>query len=152
MTDADVDGAHIRLLLLTFLYRYCRQLLTEDGGRVYIACPPLYKVTVAGKKSAGAVYLYDQSAYDQHIQSLNKQGIAGNSITTQRFKGLGEMMPQQLWETTMDPTRRSLKLVAVEDAAAADRLFSALMGDNVAPRKEFILANAERLNLSDLDY
>ena len=145
MTDADVDGAHIRLLLLTFLYRYQRELI--ERGFVYIACPPLYKVTLKGK-GGGERYLFDQRAMDEYMLSLPPDA----KPTIQRFKGLGEMMPEQLWSTTMNPEKRTLKLVSVEDAASADRLFGMLMGDNVAPRKEFIAANADLLKLSDLDY
>lgn len=145
MTDADVDGAHIRLLLLTFFYRYQRDLILN--GMIYIACPPLYKVTTKGKGGTEK-YLYDQEAMDAYMKTLP----AGSSPTIQRFKGLGEMMPAQLWSTTMDPAKRTLKLVSVEDAAAADRMFGMLMGDNVQPRKEFITLNAERLKLEDLDF
>ena len=146
VTDADVDGAHIRLLLLTFFYRYQRDLI--DKGYVYVACPPLYKVTTKGK-GASETYLYDQSAFDAHMKSLPSDTPTPQ---IQRFKGLGEMMPTQLWETTMDPSKRLLKLVSVEDAATADKMFSVLMGDNVVPRKEFITVNAEYLKLADLDF
>lgn len=105
MTDADVDGAHIRLLLLTFFYRYQRELIA--GGYVYIACPPLYKVTHNRKTR----YLFDQQAYDDYMSGLGERATS-SSVQTQRFKGLGEMMPTQLWETTMDPERRTLKLVS----------------------------------------
>eukprot|EP00596_Hydrurales_sp_CCMP1899_P008502 CAMPEP_0119044612 /NCGR_PEP_ID=MMETSP1177-20130426/32989_1 /TAXON_ID=2985 /ORGANISM="Ochromonas sp, Strain CCMP1899" /LENGTH=676 /DNA_ID=CAMNT_0007015007 /DNA_START=402 /DNA_END=2432 /DNA_ORIENTATION=- len=145
MTDADVDGAHIRLLLLTFFYRYQRELIAN--GHIYIACPPLYKVTTKGK-GGGETYLYDQVAMDAFMKTLPPNA----NPQIQRFKGLGEMMPKQLWETTMDPTTRTLKLVSVEDAASADRMFSVLMGDNVLPRKEFITANAGRLSSTDLDF
>jgi DNA gyrase subunit B len=145
MTDADVDGAHIRLLLLTFFYRYQRELIAN--GHVYIACPPLYKVTLKGK-GGGEHYLYDQIQMDAFMKTLPPNA----SPSIQRFKGLGEMMPKQLWETTMDPTTRTLKLVSIEDAASADRMFSVLMGDNVLPRKEFITANAARLKQADLDF
>ncbi len=146
MTDADVDGAHIRLLLLTFLYRYQKELI--EGGYVYVACPPLYKVN---KKRGGKTkdqYFYDQNEMDEFLASLDDQ----NSVNIQRFKGLGEMMPEQLWLTTMDPDRRTLKKVNVDDAQAADQLFTVLMGDNVAHRKEFINVNAERVKLEDLDF
>eukprot|EP01041_Mallomonas_annulata_P003474 gene3474-6916_t len=145
MTDADVDGAHIRVLLLTFFYRYQRGLV--DGGFVYIACPPLYKVTTKGKSGAEK-YLYDQPALDAYLPTLGPDA----NPQIQRFKGLGEMMPKQLWETTMDPSRRILKKVSVEDASAADRMFNVLMGDNVAQRKEFIVTNADSLELGDLDF
>lgn len=145
MTDADVDGAHIRLLLLTFFYRYQRELVLR--GHIYIACPPLYKVST-GRSSKGDVYLFDEAALKQHLAQLP----ASSTPQIQRFKGLGEMMPQQLWETTMDPQRRTLKMVTIEDAAAADQLFGMLMGDNVVRRKEFITNNVDDLKLSDLDY
>jgi DNA gyrase subunit B len=144
MTDADVDGAHIRLLLLTFFYRYQRDLISN--GYVYIACPPLYRVITKGKGGKD-MYLYDQVAMDAYMKTLPE----GATPTIQRFKGLGEMMPNQLWETTMNPEKRSLKLVTVEDAAVADRMFSVLMGDNVVPRKDFITANAAKLSADDLD-
>lgn len=146
MTDADVDGSHIRILLLTFLYRYQRELI--HGGYVYIACPPLYKVTTKGK-GGKEKYLFDQADMDAYMATLDP---AASSPIIQRFKGLGEMMPQQLWSTTMDPEKRILKVVKIEDAAAADKMFSVLMGDNVQPRKEFITNNADRLKLEDLDY
>lgn len=104
MTDADVDGAHIRLLLLTFLYRYTRSLIHQ--GYVYIACPPLFKVSVGRKQ---ATYLYDQPSLDRYLAALPANSP---NVQIQRFKGLGEMMPQQLWETTMDPTKRVLKQVS----------------------------------------
>ena len=145
MTDADVDGAHIRLLLLTFFYRYQRDLV--KNGYIYIACPPLFKVTTKGK-GGQEKYLYDQKAYDSYIKLLPE----GTNTQVQRFKGLGEMMPAQLWSTTMDPATRTLKAVSIEDAAQADRLFSMLMGDNVVYRKEFISTNADNLKLEDLDF
>lgn len=145
MTDADVDGAHIRLLLLTFFYRYQRDLI--QNGYVYIACPPLYKVTTKGK-SGCEKYLYDQPDFDVYMKTL--PDTANPQI--QRFKGLGEMMPNQLWSTTMDPAKRILKLVSVDDAASADRMFGILMGDNAASRKDFITANADILRLEDLDF
>ena len=148
MTDADVDGSHIRILLLTFLYRYCPELIT--GGYVYIACPPLYKVNTKGAGKASEKYLFDQGAMDAYIAATPVE--KRSSIQQQRFKGLGEMMPTQLWETTMDPERRILKKVSVEDATAADRLFTVLMGDNVVPRKEFITQNADAMQLEDLDF
>eukprot|EP01032_Pedospumella_encystans_P012016 gene12016-13930_t len=143
MTDADVDGAHIRLLLLTFFYRYQRELLEQ--GYIYIACPPLYKVTPKGSKKES--YLYDQAQLDTYFTTHNQE-----STQMQRFKGLGEMMPTQLWETTMNPDTRILKQVCIEDAVAADRMFSVLMGDDVQPRKDFIMHHAEAMQLADLDY
>lgn len=142
MTDADVDGAHIRTLLLTFLYRYQRSLL--DQGYVYIACPPLYKV----ERGRSHYYCYS----DRELNNLIQNEFPANAnYSIQRFKGLGEMMPVQLWDTTMNPETRTLKQVEIEDAAEADRIFTVLMGDRVAPRREFIETYGPRLNLTDLD-
>ena len=141
MTDADVDGAHIRTLLLTFFYRYQKNLI--DQGYVYIACPPLYKLE-RGKNHS---YCYS----DRELQQKIAEFPANANYTIQRFKGLGEMMPQQLWDTTMNPETRTLKRVEIEDAAKAEELFTILMGDRVAPRREFIETHGPRLNLTDLD-
>ncbi|MFN5857290.1 MAG: toprim domain-containing protein, partial [Pseudanabaenaceae cyanobacterium] len=141
LADADVDGAHIRTLLLTFFYRYQRELLEQ--GFIYIGCPPLYKVE-RGKQHQ---YCYDERELQAYLGSLP----ANANYTIQRFKGLGEMMPQQLWDTTMDPTTRRLKQITIEDAVEADRIFTILMGDKVAPRREFIETNAPKLALTDLD-
>ncbi|MEB3355997.1 MAG: DNA topoisomerase (ATP-hydrolyzing) subunit B [Synechococcales bacterium] len=142
MTDADVDGAHIRTLLLTFFYRYQRSMV--DQGFVYIACPPLYKV----ERGRQHYYCYNE----QELRDLlDNQFPANANYTIQRFKGLGEMMPVQLWDTTMNPETRTLKRVEIEDAAEADRIFTVLMGDRVAPRREFIEAHGSKLNLTDLD-
>jgi DNA gyrase B subunit len=141
MTDADVDGAHIRTLLLTFFYRYQRELV--DQGYIYIACPPLYKV----ERGRNHQYCYNEQELQEHLRSLP----ANANYNIQRFKGLGEMMPEQLWTTTMNPETRMIKRVEVEDAAEADRIFTILMGDRVAPRREFIETHAPRLNLTDLD-
>jgi len=140
-TDADVDGAHIRTLLLTFFYRYQRALIEQ--GYVYIACPPLYKVE-RGKKH---YYCYS----DREMQNLIKEFPENANYSLQRFKGLGEMMPLQLWETTMNPETRTLKKVEIEDAAEADRIFTVLMGDRVAPRREFIETYGPELNITELD-
>lgn len=141
MTDADVDGAHIRTLLLTFFYRYQRAMV--DQGFVYIACPPLYKV----ERGRNHYYCYSDRERDQIIA-----GFPDNAkYEIQRFKGLGEMMPTQLWDTTMNPETRTLKRVEIEDAAEADRVFTVLMGDRVAPRREFIETYGPKLNLTDLD-
>ena len=126
MTDADVDGAHIRTLLLTFFFRYARPVI--EKGHIYIAQPPLYKV----EKNKKITY-----CYNEHQLELAKAEV-GEKAGIQRFKGLGEMMPVQLWETTMNPEKRTLKQVSFEDAAEADRIFDILMGDAVAPRREFI--------------
>ncbi|NER83256.1 MAG: DNA topoisomerase (ATP-hydrolyzing) subunit B [Leptolyngbya sp. SIO1D8] len=142
MTDADVDGAHIRTLLLTFFYRYQRALI--DQGFVYIACPPLYKI----ERGRNHWYCYSERERDELI---NNEFPANANYNIQRFKGLGEMMPTQLWETTMNPETRTLKQVEIEDAAEADRIFTVLMGDRVAPRREFIETYGPKLNLEDLD-
>ena len=142
MTDADVDGAHIRTLLLTFFYRYQRSLIEQ--GFIYIACPPLYKV----ERGRSHYYCYS----DRELTNLVQHEFPANAnYTIQRFKGLGEMMPQQLWDTTMNLETRTLKQVEIEDAAEADRIFTVLMGDRVAPRREFIETYGPRLNLVDLD-
>ncbi|MGI0487501.1 DNA topoisomerase (ATP-hydrolyzing) subunit B [Pantanalinema rosaneae CENA516] len=141
MTDADVDGAHIRTLLLTFFYRYQRSLV--DQGYVYIACPPLYKI----ERGRNHFYCYSDRERDQLVATFPENA----KYEIQRFKGLGEMMPAQLWETTMNPETRTLKRVEIEDAAEADRVFTVLMGDRVAPRREFIETYGPKLNLTDLD-
>ncbi|MGK7925955.1 MAG: toprim domain-containing protein, partial [Spirulina sp.] len=141
MTDADVDGAHIRTLLLTFFFRYQRDLI--DQGYVYIACPPLYKL----ERGRNHQYLYS----DRELNNAIAQFPANANNTIQRFKVLGEMMPQQLWDTTMNPESRMLKKVEIEDAAEADRIFTVLMGDRVAPRRQFIETYGPKLNLTDLD-
>jgi DNA gyrase subunit B len=141
MTDADVDGAHIRTLLLTFFYRYQRSMV--DQGYVYIACPPLYKV----ERGRNHSYCYSNRDRDAVIATFPDNA----KYEIQRFKGLGEMMPQQLWDTTMNPETRTLKQVEIEDAAEADRIFTVLMGDRVAPRREFIETYGSKLNLTDLD-
>ena len=139
MTDADVDGAHIRTLLLTFFFRYMRPLI--DNGYVYIAQPPLYKV----KKQKKEYYVYS----DKQLEALLGE-IGKNGIELQRYKGLGEMNPEQLWETTMNPETRTLLQVTIDDATEADRIFSMLMGDKVGPRKEFIEENAEFVKNLDI--
>ncbi len=141
MTDADVDGAHIRTLLLTFFYRYQRALIEQ--GFIYIACPPLYKV----ERGKNYQYCYSERELQQHLGTLPSNA----NYTIQRFKGLGEMMPAQLWTTTMNPETRTLKRVEIEDAAEADRIFTILMGDRVAPRREFIETYGSKLNMTDLD-
>jgi DNA gyrase subunit B len=141
MTDADVDGAHIRTLLLTFFFRYQRDLI--DQGYVYIACPPLYKL----ERGRNHQYLYS----DRELAQAIAQFPDNANYTIQRFKGLGEMMPNQLWDTTMNPETRMLKQVEIQDAAAADNIFTVLMGDKVAPRREFIETEGSKLDLDDLD-
>lgn len=135
MTDADVDGSHIATLILTFIFRYMKELVEQ--GYVYIAQPPLYLV----KKGKDQQYAYNEEQRKMWIEKLG--GGKDDSVTTQRYKGLGEMNADQLWETTMDPSRRTLKRVTIDSAAEADRVFSMLMGDDVAPRREFIETHAK---------
>ena len=139
MTDADVDGAHIRTLLLTFFFRHMRELV--DDGHIYIAQPPLYMVSKNRKEH----YVYD----DDELEALLKE-IGRDNYTIQRYKGLGEMNPEQLWETTMDPEHRILLRVNVDDAVNADEIFSMLMGDKVEPRREFIEKNAKYASNLDI--
>jgi DNA gyrase subunit B len=139
MTDADVDGAHIRTLLLTFFYRYMPQLI--EAGYVYIAQPPLYRVVKGNQE----YYTYS----DRELEELLKKIGRGN-IDVQRYKGLGEMNPQQLWETTMNPETRTVLQVTIEDAIEADNIFTVLMGDKVEPRREFIQANARLVRNLDV--
>lgn len=139
MTDADVDGAHIRTLLLTFFFRHMRELV--DDGHIYIAQPPLYMVS----KNRKEYYVYD----DDELEELLKE-IGRDNYTIQRYKGLGEMNPEQLWETTMDPEHRILLRVNVDDAVNADEIFSMLMGDKVEPRREFIEKNAKYASNLDI--
>ena len=141
MTDADVDGAHIRTLLLTFFYRYQKALV--EGGHIYIACPPLYKV----ERGKSHTYCYNDTELQRTLEGFGKKA----SYTIQRFKGLGEMMPRQLWETTMDPSTRTMKQVEIEDALEADRIFTILMGDKVAPRREFIEMHSATFDMATLD-
>ncbi|MBW4669348.1 MAG: DNA topoisomerase (ATP-hydrolyzing) subunit B [Cyanomargarita calcarea GSE-NOS-MK-12-04C] len=141
MTDADVDGAHIRTLLLTFFYRYQRSLIEQ--GHIFIACPPLFKV----ERGRNHHYCYTEREKNQIISQFPSNA----NYTIQRFKGLGEMMPQQLWDTTMNPETRTFKRVEIEDAAEADRIFTILMGDRVAPRREFIETYGSKLEFTDLD-
>lgn len=139
MTDADVDGAHIRTLLLTFFYRQMRPLF--ENGYIYIAQPPLYKA----KRGKEERYLWNEEELQQAVAEMGNEGRSKVSI--QRYKGLGEMNPEQLWDTTMDPENRVLQVVTVDDAAAADRIFSTLMGDSVEPRRKFIERNAKYATL-----
>ncbi len=136
MTDADVDGSHIRTLILTFFFRYMRELIEQ--GYVYIALPPLYLL----KRGKEERYCWNEDDRDRQVKEMAKDGRE-DSVTIQRYKGLGEMNPEQLWSTTMDPAKRTLKRVTIESAAEADHLFSMLMGDEVAPRREFIEKNAK---------
>lgn len=136
MTDADVDGSHIRTLLLTFFFRYMRELI--DGGHLYIAQPPLYRIQ-RGKEIR---WIYNDADKESYLNRL-KDG----KVNVQRYKGLGEMNPEQLWETTMDPAQRTLLQVIIEDGMAADRVFTQLMGDEVPPRKSFIQSHYDKANL-----
>ena len=138
MADADVDGAHIRTLLLTFFFRYMRPLI--ENGNVYLAQPPLYKLS---KKGIDDIYCYSDEELNQKYEELGKKGISIDQLSIQRYKGLGEMNPEQLWETTMDPERRILVRVTLDDAITADATFSMLMGDEVEPRRKFIEENAK---------
>jgi DNA gyrase subunit B len=139
MTDADVDGAHIRTLLLTFFFRYMRDLI--ESGNVYIAQPPLYLI----RKGKQETYAYSDDEREDILEKMGKDGI-----NIQRYKGLGEMNPEQLWKTTMDPQTRTLLQVTIDDAIEADHIFSVLMGDNVEPRREFIEQNAEYVRNLDI--
>ena len=148
MTDADVDGSHIRTLLLTFLYRQMKELITT--GRVYIAQPPLYKI----KKGKEEVYAYDDDERDKILERMNGNGKKNDGddnipkgVSISRYKGLGEMNPEQLWTTTMNPETRTILQVNLESAAAADKIFETLMGDLVEPRRSFIEKHAKYANL-----
>ena len=140
MTDADVDGSHIRTLLLTFFFRYMTQLI--DGGYLYIAQPPLYRIKATGTQQ----WIYSEQEKETAMQQLK----GAKKINVQRYKGLGEMTPTQLWETTMDPDTRTLLGVEIEDAAKADHVFHVLMGGEVPPRKAFIQAHAQSVRNLDI--
>ena len=140
MADADVDGSHIRTLLLTFFFRYMRPLV--ENGNVYLAQPPLYKLSRKGMKD---VYCYTDEQLEQHLAELGRDGM-----NIQRYKGLGEMNPEQLWETTMNPATRTLVQVTMDDAVKADEIFTVLMGDEIAPRREFIEKNAKFVRNLDI--
>ena len=144
MADADVDGSHIRTLFMTFFFRYMRDLI--EKGKLYLAQPPLFLV----KKGKQELYAFDEAERDRHIAALGGEGgEGGRGIMIQRYKGLGEMNPDQLWETTMDPARRTLLQVTIEDAVEAEHLFTLLMGEQVEPRREFIEQYA--LDVKNLD-
>ena len=137
MTDADVDGEHIATLLLTYFYRHLPHIV--ENGYLYLAQPPLYKISAGGKDH----YVYSDSEKEALLKSLN-----GQKIRIQRYKGLGEMNPEQLWQTTMDPKTRILKKITIEDIQEADHTFDMLLGKEVLPRRRFIQANAK---LAELD-
>jgi DNA gyrase subunit B len=139
MTDADIDGSHIATLILTFLFRYMKEMVEQ--GYVFIAQPPLYLV----KKGKEQQYAWSEEQRRAYVEKLS--GGKEDSVNVQRYKGLGEMNASQLWETTMNPATRTLKQVTIESAAEADRIFSMLMGDEVAPRREFIESHARYANL-----
>ena len=145
MADADVDGAHIRTLMLTFFFRYMRPLI--ENGNVYLAQPPLFKLS---KKGMQDIYCYTDDGLDKAFKELEQKGIARESLSIQRYKGLGEMNPEQLWETTMDPERRTLIQVTMDDAIKADEIFTILMGDEVDPRRQFIEQNAKFVKNLDI--
>jgi DNA gyrase subunit B len=140
MTDADVDGSHIRTLLLTFFFRYMRELI--DGGHLYVAQPPLYRIQ-HGKE---ARWIYTEKDKETHLNRVKD----GKNVNVQRYKGLGEMNPEQLWESTMDPARRTVLQVTVEDVMMADRVFTQLMGEEVAPRKSFIQSHYDKVRNLDI--
>ena len=139
MADADVDGSHIRILLLTFFFRHMRPLIEQ--GHVYLAQPPLYKV----HKGKNVRYAFSDEERDRYIEELG-----GTGVEAERYKGLGEMDPEQLWETTMNPENRIMLRVTLEDAIAADETFSILMGDKVEPRRDFIEKNAKYVQNLDI--
>ena len=139
MTDADVDGSHIRTLLLTFFYRQMYEIV--ENGHIYIALPPLYKIT----KGKEFVYASDEEEKEQAVKDFSSGGTRG--LEVQRYKGLGEMNASQLWDTTMNPEFRTMRKVVIENGVEADRIFSMLMGDDVPPRREFIENNALYANI-----
>jgi len=141
MCDADVDGSHISTLIMTFFFRYMRPLIEQ--GYIYIAAPPLYQV----RKGKNSVYCWDEAERKEAVKNYSNGKEDDSSIKIQRYKGLGEMNAEQLWETTMDPDNRILRQVTINDAIEADRIFSMLMGDEVPPRRQFIEENANYANI-----
>jgi DNA gyrase subunit B len=139
MTDADVDGSHIRTLLLTFFFRYMEPLI--EDGHLFIAQPPLYRIQTGRER----YYVYTEEERERLMRRFK-----GQKVSLQRYKGLGEMNPDQLWETTMNPEQRTLMQVTIEDAAAADRTFDMLMGSSVPPRKRFIQTHAKSVRNLDV--
>ena len=140
MADADVDGSHIRTLLLTFFFRYMPELISN--GYVYLAMPPLFKVQF-GKKEP--IYCYSDAERDAALAEFDEE--TRKKVDVQRYKGLGEMDGKQLWETTMDPAHRKMRVVTIPDAEAADKIFTVCMGEEVEPRREFIESNSSYANL-----
>ena len=145
MADADIDGAHIRTLLLTFFFRYMRPLV--ENGNVFLAQPPLYKLS---KKGMQDIYCYTDNDLAERYKELEEKGIARDQLGLQRYKGLGEMNPEQLWETTMNPENRILVQVTMDDAMKADETITLLMGDEVSPRRDFIIENARDVKNLDI--
>ena len=139
MCDADVDGSHIETLILTFFFRHMKELI--ENGYIYIATPPLYLV----KRGSKQAYAWDDDQRDRLVMEF--KGSSDASVGIQRYKGLGEMNAEQLWDTTMNPEFRTLRQVTIENAAESDNIFSMLMGDDVPPRREFIEANAKYANI-----
>lgn len=140
MADADVDGAHIRTLLLTFFFRYMKPLV--ENGNVFLAQPPLYKLAKKGMKD---LYCYSDEELEKKLSEIGREGM-----NIQRYKGLGEMNPEQLWDTTMNPETRTLVQVQIEDVIEADEIFNILMGDEIAPRRQFIESNAKYVKNLDV--
>jgi DNA gyrase subunit B len=141
MCDADVDGSHIRTLLLTFFFRYMQSLIEE--GHLFIAQPPLYRLAYKNQVK----YAYTEADKERLLREYN---VDGEKVSMQRYKGLGEMNPEQLWDTTMDPGHRTLLLVTIDDAAEADRTFDMLMGSAVPPRRKFIQTHAREVRNLDI--
>ena len=148
MADADVDGSHIRILLLTFFFRHMRKLI--EDGHVYLAQPPLYKIYKRGAKEGNEKYAFSDAERDKYIAELAGESGNTSNIEADRYKGLGEMDKEQLWETTMNPEKRTLLKVSIEDAIACDEMFSLLMGDKVEPRRMFIEQNARFVENLDI--
>ncbi|MEX2729927.1 MAG: toprim domain-containing protein, partial [Candidatus Sigynarchaeum springense] len=144
MCDADVDGSHIETLLLTFFFRYAKKLI--EHGHIYIAMPPLFKVSY--KKDNH--YLFSEAELRKVLDDYKNQGVEADKIKVQRYKGLGEMNPEQLWETTMDPANRKIKKIEIADAIEAEKSFSTLMGEEVLPRKQWIIQNAKNVGFLDI--